>query len=134
MQFELIYRSVMSEDASPSCVADIVRVSRSYNQQHGITGLLVFDGMNFWQLLEGDCDAVVALANRIERDPRHRDFHIAHQGFRDAPRRFREWAMAYALDTSGELARAWEISTDLEIASLIEQGAMKLDAFNHPGP
>jgi len=125
--FELIYRSVMSTDASPSCVADIVRASRGYNQQHGITGLLVFDGEKFWQLLEGDCDAVVALTNRIERDTRHRDFHITHQGFRDSRRRFGNWSMAYALDTSGEFAQAWDRSTDPELASLIEQGAMKLD-------
>jgi Sensors of blue-light using FAD len=96
--FEILYTSVLARNAAPDCVAQIVRRARTFNASAQITGLLVFDGERFCQLIEGPEDAVVRLAARIEVDPRHEQFLIAKQGSHAGPRRFATWAMGYALD------------------------------------
>lgn len=57
------------------------------NAAAGITGLLLFNGQNFLQLLEGERDAVDALLDRVETDPRHSgvvvvtDIEVAERSF-----------------------------------------------------
>lgn len=51
----------------------ILRRSREHNFRSGLTGYLVFDGIHFAQLLEGDADVVDATLERIRRDARHHD-------------------------------------------------------------
>jgi hypothetical protein len=104
--FEFVYTSVLAPAADVRSIADIVRRSRSHNRAHGISGLLVFDGERFCQYLEGECEEVIMLAGRIETDPRHTQFTIAHQGFGGEQRRFPNWDMAYALDTGGTVMEA----------------------------
>ena len=59
------------------------------NAAAGITGLLLFNGQNFLQLLEGEQDAVDSLLDRVESDPRHSgvvvvtDLEIAERSFPD---------------------------------------------------
>lgn len=94
--YELLYTSRICLTAHPSCVADIMRVSRSRNTLDGITGVLVFDGQSFCQYLEGTQDAVLALTRSIAGDPRHEKMIIKHQGLKRPPRRFPHWSMGYA--------------------------------------
>jgi len=101
--YQLVYTSVLALDASVSCVADICRVSRARNQQDGLTGLLIFDGLRFCQYLEGVRDTVRALAQTICEDVRHHQFMILHEGEFDGPRLFRDWSMGYALTDDEEL-------------------------------
>jgi hypothetical protein len=68
------YHSEIASDASTSCVADITRVSRRFNEAHGITGILIFDGQRFVQYMEGPQQQVVALAKKISLDNRHTNF------------------------------------------------------------
>jgi hypothetical protein len=103
MTLELVYRSILARHAHPACVSDIVRFARSFNRDNGITGILVFDGEHFVQLLEGEPRAVMALASRIECDRRHELFEIVHEQEHDAERRFPRWSLAYALDAGSEL-------------------------------
>lgn len=101
MLFEFVYTSVLAPTADVRSIADIIRRSRGHNRAHGISGILIFDGARFCQYLEGGCEEVLTLARRIEADPRHTQFEIAHQGFGGEQRRFPDWHMAYALDTRG---------------------------------
>jgi hypothetical protein len=52
-------------------VEAILATSARNNPAHGITGLLLFNGRNFLQLLEGEERALAALMERIIADPRH---------------------------------------------------------------
>ncbi len=106
MIFELVYTSVLAPAADVRGIADIVRRARSHNRVRGITGLLVFDGDRFCQLLEGEYEQVLMLAGRIELDRRHEQFTIVQQGFGSVQRRFPSWDMAYALDTHGSVLAA----------------------------
>ena len=78
--YEILYCSTLVQDLSPRTVGAIVSQARGRNAEHGITGLLVLDGLRFCQHLEGPREAVQALMQRIERDPRHVDVRIAYEG------------------------------------------------------
>jgi Sensors of blue-light using FAD len=128
MIFEILYTSALSRDAAPDCVGDIIRQSRVFNSSSGITGLLVFDGERFCQLLEGPEIAVRSLARRIEGDPRHEQFLIAHQGTREEPRRFAGWAMGYAQDPSRQFMDTLHGAIGGEaMLKHVQQGAALLD-------
>lgn len=94
---QFIYCSVLSPDAAPTCVADIIRTARRVNAEWEVTGVLVFDGQRFCQYIEGPTPHIADLARRIERDPRHTDFSPQHHGPLWGARRFAQWSMAYAL-------------------------------------
>lgn len=134
MIFELVYRSVLAPDASPACVADIIRGARAFNRRHDVTGVLVFDGERFCQLLEGDAAIVAALGERIAKDPRHHRFEILQQGSRDGARRFPGWSMAYALDTDGVLAPLLERGGDGDAAAALERTVAQFDVDAAPPP
>lgn len=52
-------------------VDSILATSARNNPARGITGLLLFNGRNFLQLLEGEDGEVSALMETITADPRH---------------------------------------------------------------
>lgn len=49
----------------------ILATSARNNPARDITGLLLYNGRNFLQLIEGEEEALVALMLRITEDPRH---------------------------------------------------------------
>lgn len=62
------------------------------NVAQEITGLLLYNGRNFLQLLEGKAETLDALMAKIEVDPRHAGVLVMHKGEveeRDCP----DWAM-----------------------------------------
>jgi len=52
-------------------VEAILAASARNNPARGITGLLLFNGRNFLQLLEGEPEEVASLMDTITADPRH---------------------------------------------------------------
>ena len=58
----------------------ILDASARNNPEHGITGLLLYNGRNFLQLLEGEVEDIEALMERIGKDPRHTGVSILHVG------------------------------------------------------
>lgn len=95
--FCFLYHSRIAPDAPVSCVADIIKTARSFNQQHEITGMLIFDGMRFAQYIEGPKEAIQGLIDRIGCDPRHHQIVPLLHAPLDGARRFARWSMAYAL-------------------------------------
>jgi Sensors of blue-light using FAD len=91
----------------------IVAICRAHNEMDGITGVLLFTGLDFAQLIEGELDVVAALWARIQADDRHRDIHT----FLDerAPSRwFPDWRVGFPSDSTvvGQIA-AWREGTRL---------------------
>lgn len=75
-------------------VHDIVATSREHNAAHGITGVLVYDGTTFGQVLEGPDGAIEALFGRIRRDRRNR--RVLALGIESiAERSFPSWSMGF---------------------------------------
>lgn len=71
MLLTLVYRSHVSEHVQSASLAGLVTQASFKNELSGITGILLFDGTHFFQLLEGPEDAVDALYDTISQDSRH---------------------------------------------------------------
>ena len=93
----LLYMSTASVPPGESVLVDILRVSQANNARMDITGLLLYQGGTFVQILEGPDDAVTTLYTKLGREPRHyalqtvllqpiqeRDFPNWSMGFQNA--------------------------------------------------
>ncbi|MGE8657954.1 MAG: diguanylate phosphodiesterase [Achromobacter sp.] len=68
----LIYRSRACEPMSADALDGLIRQARARNASLNVTGLLLFDGVHFVQLLEGPAQSVESLFDTIGRDARHK--------------------------------------------------------------
>jgi Sensors of blue-light using FAD len=69
--FSLLYLSQSTIPFSKQDLRELLTKSRENNSQLGITGMLLFKGGNFLQVLEGRQETVMSLYERISRDSRH---------------------------------------------------------------
>ena len=77
----------------------LLKKSREKNERLGITGILLYRGGNFMQVLEGDEQSVRYLYEIIYEDPRHKDIFILFEEV-IPEREFPNWSMAFRdLDT-----------------------------------
>lgn len=95
--YTLLFVSDLAPGAPLDSVAGIARQARTNNAQTDITGLLVFDGELFAQLMEGPQAAVVSVAGLMRTDRRHRGMNILHSAPLMKPRRFPSWRLGYLL-------------------------------------
>ena len=104
--FTLLYVSSLAPHARISDVTDIARKSRPRNARADITGLLVFDGSSFAQMVEGPREAIKALRARLADDRRHVDMDVLVFDRSDDERRFANWELGYhfADHDGGELS------------------------------
>ncbi|WP_295539175.1 BLUF domain-containing protein [uncultured Thiohalocapsa sp.] len=94
MIFQLCYLSTASRDMQREDLVDLLTTSRHKNTALGITGLLLYSGDQFIQLLEGEESVVRALYAQIARDERHHDVALAfeeHVAERQCP----DWSMGF---------------------------------------
>jgi Sensors of blue-light using FAD len=92
--FQILYISDLSEHTSAAQTSDVLASARTRNAERNITGVLLFDGAHFVQLLEGDHGAVTALMQRIDADARHRNIIVLHTGVTEK-RRFLNFGAGY---------------------------------------
>lgn len=88
----LTYTSLAGLDLEAADLEAIHRTAREINALEGITGLLVFNGTHFLQIVEGAPDAVDALVERLRRDPRHTGVEVRDERDVDV-RSFPDWSM-----------------------------------------
>jgi len=117
-RYQLLYLSRLAADATPLCVAEIVRAARPRNQAQRISSLLVFDGLRFCQYLAGEVATVRALADRIGADRRHTDFRVVYEGVLSGPAPLGRRSLAYALCYDDSLDRIEEADGAQAIALL----------------
>lgn len=67
----IIYRSHLREDAPLKALEDMVRAANIKNRRSDVTGILLFNGHHFFQLLEGPEEQVKEIYRCICNDPRH---------------------------------------------------------------
>jgi hypothetical protein len=91
--YYLIYSSTASDDMNESVLKEILSEAERCNKLQNITGLLVYFGSSFIQMLEGKEEDVLETFERIKGDPRHERIIQLFSG--DADRRhFPNWKMA----------------------------------------
>lgn len=68
---QLIYRSRACYSMNEKELSELTEKAYQANKQRNINGILLFDGEYFFQVLEGDADAVHTLFDAIKDDTRH---------------------------------------------------------------
>lgn len=96
--YSLIYISVPDAHFQPENLAQIAEEAQTFNRQNDITGLLLYSGTIFLQMLEGDFDRLNDVYARIAKDDRHRDLEVLI-GAPASHRLFPNWTMG-VLDIS----------------------------------
>ena len=90
----LIYTSWARPGIAAGDVDSILASARTNNPLEGITGLLIFNGNAFMQILEGAGSAIDALLERLSTDPRHSNMSIRDSRIIEE-RTFGSWSMAF---------------------------------------
>ena len=88
----VVYISQATRAFSQQEIYTLCTNAAAANARNGITGVLVIAGTCFMQVVEGPESALMALVDRLQRDPRHRNIGIIV----DEPiwvRSFAEWNM-----------------------------------------
>ncbi len=88
----LTYTSRAKLDLSADDIEAIHRTARDLNALDGVTGLLVFNGTHFLQIIEGADNAIDDLLGRLRRDPRHSGLEVRDER-PIAQRSFPDWSM-----------------------------------------
>lgn len=90
----LIYVSSSVKLMNDEELLDILKVSRRNNETYDVTGMLLYKGGNFMQVLEGPAEQVDKLFEIIKKDARHKDvFVISRETI--PVRQFPSWEMAF---------------------------------------
>jgi len=106
----LFYVSTCIDTLEEGAIHGILDEARAHNAAHSITGVLIYSGSHFAQVLEGTESDLKALMASIRSDVRHRDVRtLLSEPL--AERRFKDWSMGFTFDLSvadllGELASA----------------------------
>ncbi len=111
--FSLIYVSSARVSLTETEIEQILMKARQKNKVEGISGMLLYKGGNFLQVLEGPEPAVTALMEIIRNDNRHHGILVL-QKERISSRRFGRWEMAFTYLNNGQLKNADGYSNFLE--------------------
>jgi hypothetical protein len=90
----LTYTSWARPSISDADIEAILRSARTNNALDGISGVLIFNGGAFMQILEGSEQAVNEMVGRLCVDNRHSNFFIRDERLIEE-RSFPDWSMAY---------------------------------------
>lgn len=98
MNYSLIYVSTVCNPLDKDALELLAANAQKFNQEHGLTGLLLYTGDHFLQMLEGDYHELTPLFERIEKDDRHHSVEVV-LGAPATKRNFPDWSMG-VLDVS----------------------------------
>ena len=123
MEHHIIYISTADHLMTTKELSTILEESRQWNQDHGITGMLLYvEGIfaslgkrnvesaiagRFMQILEGSREEVEIIFNKIKQDPRHCNV-TPIENAPSSGRYFESWQMGFKILSASEL----EASTD----------------------
>jgi len=79
-EMHILYVSQLTPAHGHSVFADVCRTARARNAEHGIAGVLLFDGQRFMQWLCGAPEPVLRLMGSIRADPRHSAIEVLFEG------------------------------------------------------
>jgi hypothetical protein len=96
----LTYTSRARLDLGEEDLAAIHQTARHFNALDGISGLLLFDGSRFLQIVEGTEDAIDNLVERLRMDPRHSAFEVRDERYVER-RSFPDWSMELVRVSAG---------------------------------
>ncbi|MBU3556908.1 BLUF domain-containing protein [Polynucleobacter sp. Ross1-W9] len=94
---DLVELSYLSEAVSDMSFLGLMRLlesARTFNQNNGITGILLYDNQQFGQIIEGERANVMKAWKRIQDDERHHRVELLE--IREiSERNFPEWLLRF---------------------------------------
>lgn len=122
--YELVYRSRAAGFINTEQVEAIVRKAAFNNSKLGVTGILLFDGHHFTQLLEGREKIVRSLFAEIEQDRRHENVECF---FRQTigERQFPQWSMGYTFHE--------DLNGDFDVKHLVQKKSSNVADLSYGG-
>lgn len=123
----MTYTSLARLDLRDDELSDIHQTARHLNALDGITGLLLFDGSRFLQIIEGSESAIDNLVERLRMDRRHSAFEVRDERFVDR-RSFADWSMELLRVSAGYKAAREEVGTILPeaVAAPVRELVLKM--------
>ncbi len=94
LMFTIAYLSHVARPFSKDELFALATQASENNRAKGISGILLYSGNKFLQVLQGEEDAVNALYQKIALDPRHRNVTLIIKS-RTMAKEFGEWSMAF---------------------------------------
>jgi hypothetical protein len=94
MLYHLGYVSTETQPLGQDDLWALLNVALARNQANNITGLLLHRDDSFFQVIEGEQEAVLQVFSSIERDPRHHRIEVLFQGPIEE-REFADWRMGF---------------------------------------
>ena len=131
MLTQLVYTSSATHLFSEAELRELLRTSRINNARAGVTGMLLYKGGTFLQVIEGPQQAIDTLYAKVCRDARHKSVIKLLSG-PTLERQFGNWQMAFRnldqLDEADQRAFSPFLSESFAACDIgIEPGrAMKL--------
>jgi len=116
----LVYVSRAEPGLSPIDIEAILSAAQTRNAEAGVSGLLLYDGANFLQYLEGAPEEVSDVFGLICEDGRHRDIVTLVDEGSDA-RCFESWSMGLLRVLRGGATRGGHGAENLNALSLSER-------------
>ena len=102
----LVYLSAADPMLVEDDIRDILGAANNNNMTNSITGLLLYSGSSFLQVLEGEGAAVRETMARIKQDKRHKDIVVmTHEPIKN--RSFSDWSMAFREIDADTLTRLY---------------------------
>ena len=98
----ITYISFAAAHVRSSDIKNILEISRARNLADAVSGVLIFNGAVFVQIIEGPVRKIDSLMTRIRNDRRHSDLIILMDK-RVLDRQFVNWSMGYVDLENGEL-------------------------------
>lgn len=90
----LIYGSSATNPMTEAEILELLAKARTKNEHLGVTGLLLYHGGNFLQVLEGEEQTVMDLFETIKKDARHHSV-LEFTRYPVPERRFKQWEMGF---------------------------------------
>lgn len=97
-----VYVSTANELLDTAQLQELLQVSQRNNTSLGVTGMLLYKGGNFMQVIEGEERIVEQLLAKIRRDPRHHGVSVLLRQTLSS-RDFGEWSMGFRDLSSAEV-------------------------------
>jgi hypothetical protein len=108
----LTYTSLARLDLDSGDLEAIHAKARELNALDGISGLLIFNGTHFLQIVEGSPEAVDELVERLRLDRRHSAFEVRDE--REVERRaFPGWSMELVRVSTNDMEAKEAVSSRL---------------------
>ena len=133
----MIQATYISTPMRPMSTEDLMQIlnsARLNNIQLGVSGMLLFTGSEFIQILEGEEKVIEELLATIKQDPRHRDFRIIEKK-KITAREYADWTMGFKRVDKDDLRDTPGLNKifDTDLSGEIDHNKLKLinNLLNH---